>query len=103
MNTVDIVNVVSYTLNGVFLVAIGIFSIVLRGLLSSNSSEINEQRKKLTGRDREALRRKLIASGFSTVTISEVLDLLHTVRQIELGSYRDEDPYIPDDPYDDVE
>lgn len=76
--------------------------IVLRGVFKTEK-ETNRKSKPLTGREVEEIRRKLLLTGLNGITKSEVFDLIRTIRDIQLGIYKDTDPYIPADPYVDVD
>lgn len=95
----------SYILNGVLVVVIVFMFIILRGMIATVGGTFdNYKRKNLTGREREDIRRRLIAQGMGAVHPHEVMDLIYSWRALELGQYTDEDPYVPqDDPYDDIE
>jgi hypothetical protein len=60
----------------------------------------NYTRTKLTGVLIEEIRRKLWLYGKNAITEYDILDLIYTIRDIQLGIYSDEDPYVPSDPYD---
>jgi hypothetical protein len=76
--------------------------IIIRGAISRESIK-DEQYGTLTGRQIEAIRLKLISVGVNAVTKFEVMNVIHTVRAIQLGTYDDIDPYIPADIYSDVD
>jgi len=94
----------SYITNGILVVIVALGIIVIRGMLASRDSMIDSyKRRDLTGREREDIRRRLLASGTSAIHPHEILDLIYTFRSVELGQYEDKDPYVPADPYDDIE
>ena len=76
--------------------------IVLRGALQTSIIDPDFEPHAVTGREREEIRRKLVNVGPRAVSSDDVLNLLYTFRQVELGSYKDDDVYVPDDPYTDV-
>ena len=57
----------------------------------------------LTGREIEMMRRKLSSVGLQALTADEVFSLIMTIRDTPLGTYEDTDPYIPADPYGDID
>jgi hypothetical protein len=73
---------------------------IIRGFLRSEKSK--GIHKCLTGREVEQVRRKLSVVGFNAVTPDDVYGLIKTIRDTHLGTYVDDDPYVPDDPYDDI-
>lgn len=79
-----------------------LLSIALRGALNSTKIDTNFKPHPLTGREREAIRRKVVNLGQRGVSVDDVLNLLYTFRLIELGQYTDEDIYVPDDSYEDI-
>lgn len=85
--------------NLLFLVTIAVLAVVLRGAISSQEIDPEFEPRALTGREREEIRRRMVNIGTNVVTSDDVLNLLYTIRQIELGNYTDDDVYIPDDPY----
>lgn len=96
--------IASLILNAVFAILIVLSGIILRGIMKNNSATIeNYKRHDLTGRERETIRRKIIASGLTTVHPHEILDLIYTFRSIEVGDYHDNDPYVPVDTYEDLD
>ena len=74
---------------------------VIRGCLRVNKS--STEQKCLTGREIEEMRRKLASVGLQSITIGDVFNLIKTIRDTNLGKYTDQDPYIPADPYEDVD
>jgi hypothetical protein len=95
----------SYIANGVLGLLVALAIIVIKGMLASNSATFDDyKRHSLTGVEREDMRRRLLAQGLNGVHPHEVMDLIYTFRSIELGQYKDEDPYIPqEDPYEDID
>lgn len=87
---------------GVLLIALVIMGIMLRGALKSEKVDPNFEPRALSGREREEIRRKIVNMGPPAVSSDDVLNLLYTFRQIELGQYTDEDVFVPEDPYEDV-
>ncbi len=75
--------------------------IIIRGFLRTEDSEGTHNH--LTGREIEEIRRKLSTIGLQAITVDEVFNLIMTIRDTHLGTYVDNDPYIPADPYDDVD
>ena len=75
--------------------------IIIRGFLRTEKS-INTN-KHLTGREIEEVRRKLSTVGLNGISKWDILNLIKTIRDTHLGTYVDEDPYVPADPYEDVE
>jgi len=74
---------------------------IIRGVLKVEP-ELGEE-KYLTGREIEEIRRKVVAVGKQTITVGEILNIIRTIRDTHLGTYIDEDPYFPADPYDDID
>ena len=98
----------SYILNAIFIVGIGFCIILVRGALMSNRDSLaGYKRSDLSGRSREEIRRRLLAGGMNAVSPIDVMNLIYTFRSIELGTYNDDDPYIPSsevgDPYLDLD
>lgn len=78
--------------------------VVLRGALRVDQEERDQiEIKPLTGRDIEVIRRKLVNVGLGGVSLNEVLNLVKTIRDIQLGLYEDKDPYLPADPFGDID
>lgn len=95
---------ISLVANGLFVIVIVAMALIISGFMKSHQSMVaGYKRRNLTGRDREEIRRRLLAKGITDVHPHEVLDLIYTFRAVELGQYSDEDPYIPEDPYSDVD
>ena len=87
----------------IILVTFSILSaIILRGVFKTEK-DTNRKSKPLTGREVEEIRRKLLLTSLNGITKSEVFDLIRTIRDIQLGIYKDTDPYMPADPYSDVD
>lgn len=83
---------------------IAMMYIIIRGMMKTQQSLVLDyKRHNLTGREREEIRRRLLAQGTTAVHAHEILDLIYSFRAVELGQYKDDDPYVPEDPYDDVE
>ena len=61
----------------------------------------NYKEKSLTGVEIEEIRRKLIVTGINGLSHSDVFNLIYTIRQIFIGNYQDNNPYLPPDYYDD--
>lgn len=74
---------------------------IIRGFMRAERS--TEGQRHLTGREVEVIRRKLATVGMSAITAVDVYNLIMTIRDTHLGTYVDEDPYVPADPYEDVE
>lgn len=78
-----------------------VMAIMIRGAFrTQESSGVIES---LTGREIESIRRRLASVGMSGVSLAEIFSLIRTLRDIQLGIYKDEDPYVPADPYEDVD
>lgn len=76
--------------------------IIIRGFIKTNAG--SGVHKHLTGREIEEIRRKLsLVGGLNAIAKDDVYNLIMTVRDTHLGTYVDEDPYIPADPYEDIE
>jgi hypothetical protein len=79
-------------------------SIMLRGYIREEKEEFkNYKVRKITGREIEEIRRVLVTHGMNGLLRSNILDLIYTIRAIQLGDYEDMDPYVPADPYDGLE
>ena len=94
-----------FTLSGVIVLLLAIVSVmgvVIRGAIRREVID-GETFKTLTGREIEQIRIKAITVGMNSITKHEVMNVIHTVRAIQLGTYEDKDPYIPADIYADVE
>ena len=88
----------------VLLSVISILSIMLRGSIRITADITNDYKiTLLPGTMVEEIRILLINYGFNAITPQNVLDLIYTIRAIQLGHYEDTDPFIPADPYDGLE
>lgn len=95
---------ISYIGNGLLMIAIAFMILILKGIMASREQMVADyKRRNLSGREREEIRRRLLSQGIGGVHPHEVLDLIYSFRAVELGQYRDSDPYVPDDPYDDLD
>jgi len=74
---------------------------IIRGFMRTERSSGGHRH--LTGREIEEIRRKLSTVGLAAVSEDDVSNLIMTIRDTHLGTYVDNDPYIPADPYDDVD
>lgn len=88
---------------GILILAVFILSVILRGALRVEDDRSKSGIKALTGREIEFVRRKLVNIGLRGITLSEAFSLVKTLRDIQLGLYTDEDPWIPADPYEDID
>jgi len=85
------------------LIAIIIAIVIIIGFLKENyESNSSYKKTSLTGRDIEYMRRRLKAVGKVAVNTHDIFDLIYVIRDIQLGVYKDEDPYIPADPYENI-
>jgi hypothetical protein len=88
----------------VLLTIIAVLIIVLRGYIKEEKEEFeNYKVRKITGREIEEIRRVLVTHGTNGLLRSNIMDLVYTIRAIQIGDYEDMDPYVPDDPYDGLE
>lgn len=86
------------------LITLVIAVIIIRGTIISKSADLNEYTiVSLTGRDIERIRQKLVYIGPQAVSSYDILNLIYVIRSIQLGTYSDENPYIPANPYDGFE
>lgn len=74
---------------------------IIRGFLRQKQS--SGEHRHLTGREIEEIRRKLSTVGMQDISIDDVFNLIMTIRDTHLGTYVDDDPYVPADPYDDID
>jgi hypothetical protein len=96
--------IISLILNIIAIPTIIFMAFIIRGALTNNQDMLEDyHRKDLSGTQREEIRRRLIVGGKGAVGAHEILDLIYTFRSVELGQYNDEDPYVPSDPYDDID
>ena len=95
---IDVIFGIVFTL--LLLVAVVEFFII-KGFMSH--SKAPRQHRHLTGREIEEIRRKLSSVGMQAITIDDVFNLIMTIRDTHLGTYVDGDPYIPADPYEDID
>ena len=93
---------IGWSLFVIAVLVIVFLAITLRGALTTSIIDPDFEPHAVTGREREEIRRKLVNVGPRAVSSDDVLNLLYTFRQVELGSYKDDDVYVPDDPYTDV-
>ena len=86
-----------------FFIIIITMAIMLRGYMKQEVEEDESYRvRKISGREIEEIRRVLMHYGMNGLLKSNVLDLIYTIRAIQIGDYEDMDPYVPDDPYDGI-
>ncbi len=84
-------------------VACVVLLIIIRGMINFRQEEIDGAKiTSLTGREIEAIRRKIIHSGRQDLSYSGALSLVKTLQDIQLGAYEDTDPYVPADPYEGI-
>ena len=91
---------------GLLILFIGIsvfLSIMVFGAIRPSENLLSYKRKKLTGVQIEEIKRKLLSTNQMLITKTEILDLIYTIKALQLGDYIDKDPYMPDDPYDGIE
>lgn len=74
---------------------------VFRGATKEDEETIETyKRQKLSGVDVETIRRTILAYGRKGISVHDVMDLIYTIRSIQLGQYTDTNPYMPANPYD---
>jgi hypothetical protein len=91
---------------GIVFIALVFVVILLRGAIVQQQIELSSyKRKDLSGREIETMRRLIVAKGPSAITVHDVLNLIYTIRSIQLGDYSDIDPFVfsSEDPYDSLE
>jgi len=76
--------------------------IIIRGFLKTDKIDSEYKPAALTGREIEAIRRKLESIGMNAISRADVANLIRTFQLIVLGVYEDKDPYVPADPYEDI-
>jgi hypothetical protein len=91
-----------YVVLTLLLVVAVIEFIIIRGFVM-NDGDIEKDVRHLTGREIEELRRKVSLAGMTAVSTETVFSLIMTIKDTHLGTYVDEDPYIPADPYEDID
>ena len=74
---------------------------IIRGFIRTETSSV--ENKHLTGREIEEIRRRVSSVGLQAITVNDVFNLIMTIRDTHLGTYEDTDPYVPADPYEDVD
>lgn len=94
----------------VCIVIIVILSLIIVGLALPLMGAIKKQnllletyrRKDLSGVEIETIRRLAVAKGSDAVTLHDILNLIYTIRSIQLGGYEDKDVFVfsQEDPYD---
>lgn len=84
-------------LSAALVVCIGI----IRGALKIEKS--SDKIRPLTGKEIEVMRRKLATVGLQAISKTEVFCLIKTIRDTNLGIWKDPDPYFPADPYEDID
>lgn len=81
-----------------------LLGLMLRGAIRMHSDDLaNYKVRHLTGREIEIMRRKVLQSGISSVSLQDVMGLITTLNMIQLGNYEDTDPFSPADPYEGLE
>lgn len=87
----------------ILMIATFILAMIVRGALNADRQERNKMNiRRMTGREIETMRRRLVAVGNPALNLSDTFSLILTIREIQLGTYTDDDPWIPADPYEDV-
>lgn len=76
--------------------------VIIRGATKTERSSMRDP-VFLTGREIELIKRKIESVGMNAISINNVLDMIHTINGIQLGTYTDLDPFLPHDPYEDVD
>jgi hypothetical protein len=78
---------------------------VIKGFLKTRDTDLKSyKRNTLTGVKIEEIRRRLIHGGMNDIIGKDVLDLIYTIRTIQLGVFEDKNPYVPPgDPYDGIQ
>lgn len=74
---------------------------IIRGFLRTEQK--TGEIKDLSGKEIEFIRRKLVSIGIQSVSKNEVFSLIKTIRDTNLGTWMDNDPYFPADPYEDID
>lgn len=98
------IDIILYVVIGILVLVCTILFILLRGAMRTDTTENSIQEiRPLTGKEIERIRRKLILAGSSALAITEVFCLISTIREIQLGRYADDDPWIPPDIYEDID
>ena len=90
-----------WILLGLFLIIVVGQAIVIRGAIRQENI-IGQVLKFLTGREIEEMKRRVVQIGLNGTSKYEVLCLINTMNGVQLGVYKDEDVWIPEDPYEDV-
>lgn len=85
----------------ILLVLLSMSLIIIRGFIKQDKSD--GKHKQLTGKEIEFIRRKLASVGLQAITKDDVYNLIKTLRDSSLGLYKDDDPYFPADPYEDID
>jgi len=73
--------------------------LLVMGCLKEERGNNEGRIRDISGREIEMIRYKLTNIGKVSVTKTEMLNIIRTMRSIQLGVYKDVDPYVPDDPY----
>lgn len=81
-----------------------LLAIMLRGAIRMHSDDLKNYKVcHLTGREIEIMRRQVLQSGVSSISLQDVMSLITTLNMIQLGNYEDKDPFSPADPYEGLE
>ena len=83
----------------ILIAIIFVLIIIIRGCIKVDPPSPNEVIRNYSGREIETIRYKLVNVGLNAISKTEMLSIIKTMRAIQLGDYKDVDPYVPADPY----
>ena len=93
--------IIFYVIFALLLIVVVVEFFMIKGFVRENS--VSSEQRHLTGREIEEIRRQLATVGLQSIDVNDVLNIIMTIRDTHLGTYVDEDPYTPADPYDDID
>ena len=94
--------IIVYSVLGLSLLANFFLVFTLRGAM--RKEPINDDSiRELSGKEIETLRRKFVRIGVNGLTNEEIFSLFQTIRSVQLGIYVDSDPWLPANPYEDID
>ena len=73
--------------------------IMVLGCLREERDPTEGRIRDITGREIEVIRYRATNIGKVAISKTDILNVIRTIRSIQLGVYKDNDPYVPNDPY----
>ncbi len=94
--------IITISIMVILLAALFVAIFIIRGFLRQERGSAKDIRP-LTGKEIEVIRRRLTLIGMNGLTPNDVYCLIKTIRDTNLGLWIDNDPYFPNDPYEDID